>query len=95
MCRNTRVESNLIHSFSSGFPALNPVSTIADYPMNFWMQGSAEDNPEGSDPASIREDCYLNLKLDSTLNRQNFVVEEQVSAAKRERIRPLILDAFR
>ena len=93
--RNPHIESIMVHSFSYAFPGQDSVELIADYPQNFWMQGSPEYNPDGSDPVPIHEGWYLNLEIDLTLNGQQFVFNEQVNAAKRERTRPLILHAFR
>lgn len=93
--RNAHIESIMIHSFSYAFPGQDSEELIADYPRNFWMQGSPEYNPHESDPVPIHESWYLNLEIDLTLKGQRFVFNEQVNAAKRERTRPLIFDAFR
>ncbi len=92
---NSHVDSIMIHSFSYAFPSQAPVELIAGYDRNFWMQDSPKYNPGGSNPVPIHEGWHVNLEIDFTLNGQIFTFAEQVRAAKREHLRPLILDALR
>ncbi len=92
---NPHVESISIHSFSYAFPAHDSVQMIADYPHSFWMQDSPDYNPGGSSPVPIHDDWYVYLEIDLTLNGKRYLFHERVEAAKRERVRPLMLELFR
>ena len=93
--KNPHVESITIHSFSYAFPGQAPVELMTDYDRSFWMQGSPEYNPDGDAPVPVHESWYVNVEIDLTLNGQRHRIEDQVHAAKRESLRPLLVEAFR
>ena len=95
MGKNPHVESITIHSFSYAFPGQEPVELIADYPENFWMQGSPDDNPDSDAPVPVHEGWYVDLKIDLTLNGERYRLEGVANATQREYVRPLLTEAFR
>ena len=68
---------------------------ITDYHGDFWIQASPEYNPGGGSPVPVNEAWYVQLQIDLTLNGQHYRFQEQVNAVKRERMRPLLFEAFR
>ncbi len=93
--RNPHVDTITIHAFSYEFPGQAPVELITDYDQNFWMQGDPKYNPDGAAPVPVHDAWYVDLKIDLTLNGQRYRFEERVNATRRERVRPLLLEAFR
>ena len=85
----------MIHSFSYEFPGQEPVVLMTNYDQNFWMQGSPEYNPDLEPPVPVDEAWYLDLKIDLTVNGERYRIEERVHGTNRERMRPLLLEAFR
>lgn len=88
---NPNIESIRIRSFTYQFPGQDPVELISDYNGYFWMQGSPKYNPGGNSPVPYNENWYLQLKIDLAVNGQNYLFDEQVQAASRRNIRPLLL----
>jgi hypothetical protein len=92
--KNPHVESIRIHSFTYEFPGQPPVQLIADYEHNFWMQGSPQYDPHDHAPVPFNEHWHLRLKIDLTLNGEDYAFDRQVHAADRKNLRPLLLYAL-
>lgn len=91
---NPNIETIRIRSFTYQFPGQSPVELISDYNDYFWMQGSPEYNPGGSSPVPFDENWYMQLRIDLTVNGQNYLIDEDVQAVARRNIRPLLLYAL-
>lgn len=91
---NPHIESIHIRSFTYQFPGQDPVNLISDYDHYFWMQGSPKYNPDGSAPVPFDEHWYLRLRIDLSVNGEDYLIDEQVHAAERRNLRPLLLCAL-
>jgi hypothetical protein len=91
---NPNIETIRIRSLTYQFPGQNPVELITDYNGYFWMQGSPKYNPGGSSPVPFNENWYMQLRIDLTVNGQNYLIDEEVQAVARRNIRPLLLYAL-
>lgn len=91
---NPNIKSIHIRSFTYQFPGQDPVKLISDYRDYFWMQGSPKYNPGRSAPVPFDESWYLRLRIDLTVNGQDYLLDEQVHAAARRNFRPLLLYAL-
>lgn len=91
---NPNIHSIHIRSFTYQFPGQEPVNLISDYDHYFWMQGSPKYHPGGSAPVPFNEHWRLRLRMDLSVNGEDYRIDEQVEAAERRNIRPLILYAL-
>ena len=91
---NSHIKSIRIRSITHQFPGQEPVSLISDYDSYFWMQGSPTHNTGDLAPVPYHQDGYLQLKIELEVNGQGYQFHENVSAAERRNIRPLLLYAL-
>ena len=91
---NPHIDSIRIHSFSYQFPGQEPVELLSDFDGNFWMQGNPQYDPGESAPVPHNEHWYLQLKVDLTVNGQNYQFDERVDAAARRNSLPLLFHAL-
>jgi len=91
---NPHIESIRIRSFTYQFPGQDPVRLISDFDGYFWMQGSPKYNPGERVPVPYNENWFLQLRIDMTVNGQDYLFDEQVQATVRRNVRPLLLYAL-
>ena len=95
--KNPHVDSILIHEFSYRFGNQPRNVLISDYPEYFWMQGQPNYNENYADtqPVLFVPDASITVNIRFTLNGDYYEFEGQMPAAKKQTLRPLLLDAFR
>ena len=95
--QNPHVESIFIHEFSYGFGNHPDTVLITEYQDYFWMQGQPKynDNYANTEPVLFVPGASITVNIKFTLNGDYYEFEGQMPATRKQRLRPLLLDAFR
>ena len=91
---NPNVESIQINSMSYYFPGQEPTELVSDYDHYFWMQDNPRYDATPAEPVPFDEHWHLRVRIDMTLNGEDFLIDERLDANTERRLRPLIFYAL-